>query len=155
MSVNLRRWFKAKPSTLEIGKEISRGSYGVVYLAQMDKKQVAVKKIHKILLENQQSQHLIDNFVQECENMKALNHPNVVGFIGAYYEGNEPLLVMELMHESLEGYVKRSRNMSLKRQLEVVHSIAEGRAVDGSLLACLFSSSTLLSYVCHLFTYAY
>ena len=123
-SVNLRKSFKPKPTALILGKEISRGSYGVVYLSKLGDKPVAVKKIYGFLL---RSQHHLENFVQECEIMKNLDHTNVVGFIGAYYDGNEPLLVMELMNDSLENYLRDKRGkLSLKRQLEIITSIAEG-----------------------------
>ena len=48
------------------------------------------------------------NFKTECEMLRDLNHPDVVRHIGAYEDEKGPLLVMELMYESLEKNLNRS-----------------------------------------------
>ena len=95
--------FVSVPPTLVIGKEVDRGSFGVVYLATLDKKSVAVKQFHEVLMDGAGPEENVPlkNFKTECERLKDLNHPNVVRYIGAYEDKKGPLLVMELMHESL------------------------------------------------------
>ena len=112
-----------------IGDEVDRGSFGVVYLATLDKKSVAVKRFHKALMTGVSSEENVPfkNFKTECERLKDLNHPNVVRYIGAYEDKKGPLLVMELMYESLEKYLKRNKGrLSPERILEICSSVCEG-----------------------------
>ena len=124
-----KKSFDPVPSTLVIGEEVDRGSFGVVYLATLDKKSVAVKQFHKALMDSVgpgENVHL-KNFKTECERLKDLNHPNVVRYIGAYEDKKGPLLVMELMYESLEKYLKRNKGrLSPERVLEICSSVCEG-----------------------------
>jgi GAF domain-containing protein len=61
---------------------IGTGSYGEVYKALVRGKIVAVKKLHVRNLRAEQ----IDSFCSEASLMCQLNHPNIVGFIGAVTE---------------------------------------------------------------------
>ena len=131
MAVAIRKGFDPVPSTLVIGEEVDRGSFGVVYLATLDKKSVAVKRFHKALMTSVGPGENVPlkNFKTECEQLKDLNHPNVVRYIGAYEDKKGPLLVMELMHESLEAYLKRIKlkgRLPLERVLEICSSVCEG-----------------------------
>ena len=124
--------FDPVPPTLVIGEEVDRGSYGVVYLATLDKKSVAVKRFHKALMDSSGPEESVPlkNFKTECEQLKDLNHPNVVRYIGAYEDKKGPLLVMELMYESLEKYLKRNKGrLSPERVLEICSSVCEGNKV--------------------------
>ena len=91
-------------------------------------KPVTVKHIHHIFLEAdvQGREHLLA-FENECRYLKSLDHPNVVKFMGAYRDEKGPLLVLELMKESLEQFLKRKRgNLSLRHQLDICYSITTG-----------------------------
>ena len=124
-----KKGFDPVPPTLEIGKEVDRGSFGVVYLATLDKKPVAVKRFHKTLIDSfgPGENVPLKNFKTECEQLKDLNHPNVVRYIGACEDEKGPLLVMELMYESLKKYLKRNKgHLSPERVLEICSSVCEG-----------------------------
>ena len=133
--MSVKKGFDPVPSTLVIGEEVDRGSYGVVYLATLDKKSVAVKQFHKALMTNVgpgENIHL-KNFRTECDQLKDLNHPNVVRYIGAYEDKKGPLLVMELMYESLEKYLKRNKGrLSPERVLEICSAVCEGKVNGGN-----------------------
>ena len=121
--------FYPVPPTLVIGEEVDRGSFGVVYLAKVDNKSVAVKQFHEALMTNVGPGENVPltNFKTECERLKDLNHPNVVRYIGAYEDEKGPLLVMELMYESLEKYLKRNKGrLSPERVLEICSSVCAG-----------------------------
>ena len=119
--------FDPVPSSLVIGEEVSRGSYGVVFFATLNKNPVAVKEFHQILMKNTPKNVHFQNFRKECEQLKELAHANVVKFIGAYQGAKGPLLVMELMHETLEVYLEREKgNLSRERVLEICFSVCEG-----------------------------
>ena len=126
-----KKGFDPVPPTLVIGEEVDRGSFGVVHLATLDKKPIAVKRFHKTLIDSVGPGENVPlkNFKTECERLKDLNHPNVVRYIGAYEDEKfkGPLLVMELMYESLKKYLKRNKGrLSPERVLEICSSVCEG-----------------------------
>ena len=67
-----------KPSKLKIGRELNRGWYGVVYEGVFAGQQVAVKGVHKLLLEAEGGENPLWNFCEECERLKELEHPHVI-----------------------------------------------------------------------------
>ena len=115
------------PSLVIESEELSRGSYGVVYRGRLGEESVAVKRIHSVLLHEEGSERLLNVFKNECRYLKLLHHPNVVKFMGAYRDNEGPLLVMELMKENLEKFLKRHRgSLSFRHQLDICNSIAKG-----------------------------
>ena len=127
------RYFRPKPPSLEIGKELNRGAYGAVHSGRLDGKDVAVKRIHGLLLEAARGQGnfdmMLNNFRRECDLLERLDHPHVVGFKGAFYDetADEPILVMELMTENLRQYLQRNRGqLSRQRQLAICIEIVRG-----------------------------
>ena len=125
--------FRPKPPSLEIGKELNRGAYGAVHSGRLDGKEVAVKRIHGLLLEAAKGQcgldAIVGDFLRECELLERVDHPQVVKFKGAFYDGatDEPILVMELMTENLRQYLERNGGqLSRQKQLEICISIVRG-----------------------------
>ena len=120
---SVARYFRPKPPALEIGKELSRGAYGAVHSGRLDGKEVAVKRIHGILLEAAREQgdlEMLGDFRRECELLRKVDHPHVVELQGAFYDEttDEPILVMELMTENLRRYLERNRGqLSRQKQL--------------------------------------
>ena len=130
---NTAQYFYPKPSSLTIREEICRGAYGSVHLGELDGRPVAVKRIHRLLLEAARGQgdfeQVMTDFKRECKLLEKLDHPHVVDFRGAFYDEttDEPLLVMERMRENLREFVERNRNdLSHQKQLEVCLAIARG-----------------------------
>ena len=136
MTINLpssSRYFHPKPPSLEIGKELSRGAYGAVHSGQLDGKDVAVKRIHRLLLEAATGHGDVDtllrDFRRECDLLERVDHPHVVRFEGAFYDetADEPILVMELMAENLQQYLQRNRGqLSRQKQVEICIEIVRG-----------------------------
>ena len=131
--VNSAQYFRPKPSSLKIREEICRGAYGSVYLGELDGRPVAVKRIHRLLLEAARGQgdfdQVMTDFKRECQLLEKLNHPHVVGFRGAFYDEttDEPLLVMERMRKNLREFLERNRNdLSQQKQLLICLEIARG-----------------------------
>ena len=119
-------YFQPKPSSLVIRGEISRGAYGSVHFGELDGRPVAVKRIHRLLLEAARGQgdfdQIMRDFSRECQLLESLNHPHVVNFLGAFYDEttDEPLLVMERMRENLREYLVRNQNdLSPQKQLQI------------------------------------
>ena len=123
-------YFPPKPPSLAIGKELSRGAYGAVHSGRLDGREVAVKRIHRLVeTVNRDKEKMLGDFCQECVLLKRVNHPHVVKFEGAFYDEttDEPLLVMELMTETLQHYLQRNKGqLSRQKQLEICISIVRG-----------------------------
>ena len=126
------RHFPPKPPILTVGKEINRGAYGTVYEGEMNGKPVAVKKIHRVLLETSLQQGattILDSFNQECALLEKADNVHVVRFHGAYYdeESQEPILVMEKLHQNLSEYLSRNRGkLDRLRQIQICLEIVKG-----------------------------
>ena len=130
---NLSGYFRPVPPSLRIGLEINRGAYGTVHEGELDGRPVAVKKIHRLLLEAASGQkdtweRVVRDFEKECRLLEGLKHPHIVGFSGAYYdaESEEPILVMERMKENLRDLLDREGQLNLRRQLQISLEIAIG-----------------------------
>ena len=112
-----------KPLTHELG----RGAYGRVYQVKYRGMTWAAKEVHSTLLQYAGASRLRENFERECICCSELTHPNIVRLVGVYYPSRVslPVMVMELMDESLTKYVEKS-NISLKTKISILHDVAEG-----------------------------
>ena len=113
------------------GQGLGRGAYGKVYKVKYRGLDFAAKEIHPILLEGvppQEHQFVKDTFIRECCRCSELTHPNIVHFMGVYYPSGQllPAMVMELMDESLTIYAEKKPKVGLKRNLSILHDVAEG-----------------------------
>ena len=120
------QYFSPKPPSLTIGAEKNHGAYGTVHSGLLDGKPVAVKHIHSLLMDAAKGQgdfeKMLSDFQHECQLLQQLDHPHVVGFKGAFYDTTteEPILVMELMNETLQQYLKdRKGQLSRQKQLQI------------------------------------
>ena len=124
--------FSSPPSNLSISdqEEIDRGAYGSVYPGELAGIPVAVKRIHPTLLqaESEQGRRVRQDFKAECQRLKDIgDHPNVVGFLGAYQDGKGPFLVMERMSQNLQWFLETNReSLRLQQQLQLCLDIATG-----------------------------
>ena len=123
-------YFPPKPPSLEIGKELSRGAYGAVHSGRLDGREVAVKRIHRLVeTVNRDKEKMLGDFHHECDLLERVDHPHVVKFEGAFYDETTDthVLVMELMTETLQQYLQRNRGqLSRQKQLEICISIVRG-----------------------------
>ena len=121
-----------RPDALKVGDEISQGAYGVVYLGTLRKKPVAIKKIHQLLPDygnerREELEGIPERFREERELMEAVQHENVVEFIGVFNQDGSALLVMELMHQTLKEFLKKNRGtMTILKQGNICYQIARG-----------------------------
>ena len=96
----------------------------MVHLGRLDGKAVAVKRLYR-----HWDDTVLQDFRSECDLLHLVDHPHVVGFKGAFYDEatNEPILVMELMAENLQQYLKRNRGqLSRQEQLAICVQIVLG-----------------------------
>ena len=87
------------------------GSYGAVCKAMCDDLPCAAKILHPALFQftAPQSTSVMRKFEQECHLLSAIKHPHIVQYLGIYNdpEFKLPVLLMELMDESLTQFLER------------------------------------------------
>ena len=127
------------------GEEIGRGAYGRVFKVYYYGTLCAAKEIHTILLENVDRRGLERTktaYLRECRQCCALRHPSIVQFLGLYYppattpgdmpddDTKLPVIVMELMQESLKSYIESAEQnnttISYLSKLSILQDIAQG-----------------------------
>ena len=115
-----------------LNKEIGRGAYSRVFTVKYCQTRCAAKEIHSILLDVQVDgrKSVIQSFLQECYHCSILRHPNIVQFIGVYYDksngdqNNLPIMVMELMDESLASLMQKQKAIETKKKLLILHDVS-------------------------------
>ena len=124
--------------TVQLLKEecLGVGSYGAVYKAKCDDLVCAAKVIHPILFQgslvapHQGKKHRlpIRRFEQECEFMSTIRHPNIVQCLGTCKDKDDtrlPILLMELMDESLTHFLESSQQpVCYHIQVNICHDIS-------------------------------
>ena len=89
------------------------GSYGAVYKAMCDDLPCAAKILHPALFQFTApgTTSVMRKFEQECCLLSAIKHPHIVQCLGTYYdpESRLPVLLMELMEESLTQFLERAQ----------------------------------------------
>ena len=93
-------------------EELGVGSYGAVCKAMCDDLPCAAKILHRTLFQFTApgTASVMRKFEQECRLLSAIKHPHIVQYLGTYHdpESRLPVLLMELMDESLTQFLERS-----------------------------------------------
>ena len=118
---------------LKVGGVISKGAYGEVSRGTLGTRPVAVKKLHQILLDaaaenDRDIAAMMLAFRRECEILESAKNPYIVEFLGVFDEevqDHGEVLVMELMHQTLEKYLKDHKgNLPLWKQLDIWYKVS-------------------------------
>ena len=120
-------------------KELGRGAYGKVYTVKYCQTVCAAKEIHSILIEDvgeAERRLTIDSFLRECRQCSLLRHPNVIQFLGVYYPPGTgvgganrmrlPVMVMEMMADSLTSFVEKHEKIPVHIKYSIVHDVSLG-----------------------------
>jgi len=121
-------------------KELGRGAYGRVYSVKHCGTICAAKEIHSVLIDevgDLEMQRTVESFMRECRQCSILRHPNVIQFLGVYYpsEGSVgdaqeriqlPVMVMEMMVDSLTSLVVKHKKIPLHIKYSIVHDVSLG-----------------------------
>ena len=90
----------------------------------------AAKKIHEILLDtgNIGVREIAAKYLQECQIMSEIRHPNITLFIGLYFLDNSqlPLLVMERLEGSLDDLLETVLHIPLALKRSILEDVARG-----------------------------
>ena len=114
--------------------ELGRGAYGRVYAVKYCQTICAAKEIHSILVEGVGHQRTIEFFMRECRQCSTLRHPNVIQFLGVYYPTGAgganrmrlPVMVMEMMADSLTSFVDKHEKIPVHIKYSIVHDVSLG-----------------------------
>ena len=131
---------------------LGMGAYGQVYRAKLDELPCAAKILHPILVDRSdpKNQTNLCKFEQECHFLSEIRHPNIVQYLGMVYDRvtSLPVLLMELMDESLTHFLKRSDTpLPYHVQVDISHDIALALAYlhsNGIIHRDLSSNNVLL-----------
>ena len=149
--INLHGQFGFQNVHIHTSKILGRGAYGRVFQATLDNLPCAAKILHTLFFQydDPESVNLAARFDQECRILKDLHHPNIVQFLGVVKDPHKhgPILLMELMKESLTEFLKRSKTtLPYQVQVNVTHDIALALAYlhGKQVLHCDLSSNDVL-----------
>ena len=120
---------------LEICECISQGDHKSVYRGTYHSRPVAVKKISDILVNRERAERkdfekAVEDLKSACHIWEAAKNPNIVSFIGLFNDETEEdgvLLVMELIDQTLETFLKDNReNLTQEKQISLCNQITSG-----------------------------
>ena len=105
------------------------GSYGAVYKAMYDDLPCAAKILHPALFQfaTPGTTSVMQKFEQECQLLRAVKHPHIVQYLGTCLdpESRLPVLLMELMDESLTRFLKRTQEpLPYHTEVNLCHDVA-------------------------------
>ena len=105
------------------------GSYGKVCKAKCGQLPCAAKLLHDTMFQDNDPgiNRFFERFEQECQFLSTIKHPNIVQFLQTARnpETGRPVLLMELMDESLTRFLERSTcTFSYHSQLNICHDVA-------------------------------
>ena len=90
----------------------------------------AGKTIHEALIdaENDGAENIAQKYVQECQLMAGLRHPNVTLFLGLCFlpPATLPVLVMERLEGSLDDLLETTPNIPLALKRSILEDVARG-----------------------------
>ena len=110
-------------------QRIGSGSYGMVCRAECDALPCAAKLLHPVFFQSGDpgAYSTAERFEQECRFLSSVRHPNIVQYLGTCQENETrlPVLLMELMDESLTQFLERSQEpLPYHTQVDLSHDIA-------------------------------
>ncbi len=135
---------------------LGSGSYGTVCKAKCDEIICAAKKLYPALFQvdpiepGREHTHPLRRFEAECYLLKNIDHPNIVQYLGTYRDPdtNAPVLLMELMDESLTHFLESSPgDIPYHIQVNLSYDIAQALAFlhsNGIIHRDLSSNNVLL-----------
>ena len=128
--INLCGQFGYQNVYVHTSKVLGTGSYGSVVKATLDHRPCAAKILHTIFFRSNDpgAVDFAARFEQECNILRELRHPCIVQFLVVVQDPNNrrPILLMELMEESLTMFLERSTvSLPFHIQVNITHDIAQ------------------------------
>ena len=121
--------FRYQSFQIDKSQPLGHGSYGAVYKAKCDQLPCAAKVLHTTILDPMDpgADKIRDRFRQECALLESIRHPNIVQYLAMTVdpESRLPVLLMELLDESLTKMLERSQqSLAYYIQVDICHDVA-------------------------------
>ena len=112
-----------------IDKTLGIGSYGKVCKAKCGQLPCAAKLLHDTMFQDNDPgiNRFLERFQQECQFLSTIKHPKIVQFLCTTIDSDSgmPVLLMELMDESLTRFLERfAGTIPYRIQLNICHDVA-------------------------------
>ena len=110
-------------------RELGSGSYATVYEVNHLGLKCAGKKIHEVLLKQGGGPtYALTRFEEECRLLSRMHHPNIVQFLGIYFEKGMrvPILVMEFLSTDLASCIVKNGVLRSEISYSILHDVALG-----------------------------
>ena len=107
---------------------LGHGSYATVQELEHVGLKCAGKKIHEVLLEQRDTSYTIRRFEEECRLLSQIRHPNIVQFLGVYFqpEVRVPILVMEFLPTNLTSCIEQYNILPEEISYSILYDVALG-----------------------------
>ncbi|MDX1694311.1 MAG: protein kinase [Ketobacteraceae bacterium] len=110
---------------------LGKGAMGVVYKGFDPNiaRPVAIKTIHKNLLDSEMGQEMLRRFQTEAQAVGKLSHPNIVGIYEFDQYQGTPYFVMEFVEgRDLKSVIKEKKIFTLDEAIKIISSVLDGLA---------------------------
>ena len=113
-------------------RKLGSGAFGTVYEVEWNGTACAAKFMHDIfkeILSEEEKQTFITAFEKECSTWAALRHPQIVQFLGIYYDPSRtPVMVLEKMDASLRLMLETTpkEEFSLINKVVILRQTTQG-----------------------------
>ena len=110
------------------GNKLGQGSYASVMEVNYMGLKCAGKKIHEVLIEQGETNYIVRHFEEECRILSTMRHPNIVQFLGVYFNENErvPMLVMEFLPMNLTSCIEKHGILPEEINYSILYDVALG-----------------------------
>ena len=109
-------------------RELGHGSYATVLELEYMGLKCAGKKIHELRLKQGNTSYTVRRFKEECHLLSQVCHPNIVQFLGVYFQEGVslPILVMEFLPTNLTSCIEQYGILSRNISYSILHDVALG-----------------------------
>ena len=114
------------------GRKLGTGAFGTVLEVEWNGTACAAKFMHDIfkeILSAEEMQTFITAFEKECIMWSALRHPQIVQFLGIYFDpSHTPVMVLEKMDASLRSLLETTpkEDFPLINKVVILRQVAQG-----------------------------
>ena len=113
-------------------RKLGSGAFGTVFEVEWNGTACAAKFMHDIfkeILSAEEKQAFITAFEKECATWSALRHPQIVQFLGIYFDpSHTPVIVLEKMDASLRSLLESTpkEDFPLINKVVILRQVAQG-----------------------------
>ena len=111
------------------GKKVGRGSYAAIVELEYRGLKCTGKKLYKCFYPAEYGREsMVNKQAEECRLLSRMRHPNVVHFLGMFYERNDPLpmLVMEFLSTNLNECIDQYGILTIEISCSILHEVSLG-----------------------------